>query len=93
MPQWMMFFHGATCQEGVGAGVVFVSPQWQILLYSFLLSELWSINVAEYQALIIGLQMAIEMGTSQLEIFGDSKLIINQILEQYDVKKEDLIPY
>ncbi|XP_075640452.1 uncharacterized protein LOC142612220 [Castanea sativa] len=37
--------------------------------------------------------MAIEIGISQLEIFGDSKLIINQILEQYDVKKEDLVPY
>ena len=37
--------------------------------------------------------MAIEMGILQLEIFGDSKLIINQILEHYDVKKKDLIPY
>ena len=37
--------------------------------------------------------MAIEMGISQLKIFEDSKLIINQILEHYDVKKEDLIPY
>ena len=27
------------------------------------------------------------------QIFGDSKLVINQILEQFDVKKEDLIPY
>ena len=80
-PPWMMFFNRAAHREGVGTGVVFISPQWQILLYSFLLSELWSINVAEYQALIIGLQMAIEMGISQLEIFGDSKLIINQILE------------
>ena len=50
-------------------------------------------NVAEYQALIISLQIAIEMGILQLEIFGDSKLVINQILEQYDVKKEDLVPY
>uniref|UniRef100_A0A7N2N597 RNA-directed DNA polymerase n=1 Tax=Quercus lobata TaxID=97700 RepID=A0A7N2N597_QUELO len=93
MPSWIMFFDGVARQEGAGAGVVFVSPQRQILLYSFSLSELCSNNVAEYQALIIGLQMAIEMGIAQLEIFGDSKLIINQILEQYDVKKEDLIPY
>ncbi|XP_075660455.1 uncharacterized protein LOC142630347 [Castanea sativa] len=93
MPPWMMFFNGVARQEGVGAGVVFVSPQRQILLYSFSLSELCSSNVVEYQALIIGLQMAIEIGISQLEIFGDSKLIINQILEQYDVKKEDLDPY
>ena len=33
------------------------------------------------------------MGILQLEIFGDSKLVINQILEQYDIKKEDLVPY
>ena len=93
MPPWMMFFDGATRQEGAGAGVVFVSPQRQILLYSFSLSELCSNNVAEYQALIIGLQMAIGMGILQLEIFWDFKLVINQILEQYDVKKEDLVPY
>ena len=89
----MMFFDGAARQEGAGVGVVFVSPQWQILLYSFSLSELCSNNVAEYQALIIGLQMAIKMGILQLEMFGDSKLVINQILEQYDVKKEDPVPY
>ncbi|XP_030969578.1 uncharacterized protein LOC115989840 [Quercus lobata] len=93
MPPWMMFFDGATRQEGAGAGVVFVSPQRQILLYSFSLSELCSNNVAEYQALIISLQMAIEIGISQLEMLGDSKLFINQILKQYDVKKEDLILY
>ena len=93
MPAWMMFFDGAARREGTRAGVVFVSPQRQILLYSFALNELCSNNVVEYQALIIGLQMAIEMGISQLEIFRDSKLVINQILEQYDVKKEDLVPY
>ena len=93
MPPWMMFFDGAARREGARAGVVFIFPQQQILLYSFSLNELCSYNVAEYQALIIGLQMAIEMGISQLEIFRDSKIVINQILEQYDVKKEDLIPY
>ena len=88
-----MFFDGAARREGAGAGVVFISPQRQILLYSFSLSELCSNSVAEYQALIIGLQMAIEIGILQLEIFKDSKLVINQISEQYDVKKEDLVPY
>ena len=33
------------------------------------------------------------MSILHLEIFGDSKLVINQILEQYDVKKEDLVLY
>ena len=56
------FFNGAACQEGAEAGVVFVSPQRQILLYSCSLSKLCFNNVAKYQALIIGLQMAIKMG-------------------------------
>ncbi|XP_075654836.1 uncharacterized protein LOC142625006 [Castanea sativa] len=37
--------------------------------------------------------MTIEIGISHLKVFGDSKLIINQTLDQYDVKKEDLVPY
>ena len=65
MKPWMMFFNGAARREGAGASVVFVSPQWKILLYSFSLSELCSNNVAEYQALITGLQMAIKMDISQ----------------------------
>ncbi|KAM1030458.1 hypothetical protein TB1_033670 [Malus domestica] len=70
-----------------------MSPQRQILPYSFQLNELCSNNVAEYQALIIGLQMAINMEIPALEIYGHSKLIINQLLTEYEVRKDDLVPY
>ncbi|KAM1193003.1 hypothetical protein ACFXTH_013302 [Malus domestica] len=70
-----------------------MSPQRQILPYFFQLSELCSNNIAEYQALIIGLQMVINMEIIALEIYGDSKLIINQLLIEYKVKKDDLVPY
>ncbi|KAM1172911.1 hypothetical protein ACFX2G_023441 [Malus domestica] len=90
---WMMFFDGSARADGAGAGVVFMSPQRQILPYSFQLSELCSNNIAEYQALIIGFQMAINMGITTLEVFGNSKLIINQLLTEYEVRKDDLIPY
>ncbi|KAM2485847.1 hypothetical protein ACFX1W_037986 [Malus domestica] len=55
--------------------------------------ELCSNNVAEYQALIIGLQIAINMEITTLEVYGDSKLIINQLLTEYEVRKDDLVPY
>ncbi|XP_070669143.1 uncharacterized protein [Malus domestica] len=48
---------------------------------------------AGYQALIIGLQMVINMGITALEVFGDSKFIINQLLTKYEVRKNDLVPY
>ncbi|KAM2695361.1 hypothetical protein EV1_039865 [Malus domestica] len=62
-----------------------IFPTWTI--------ELCSNNVAEYQALIIRLQMAIDMEIIALEIYGDSKLIINQLLTEYEVRKDDLVPY
>ncbi|XP_070031803.1 uncharacterized protein [Nicotiana tomentosiformis] len=37
--------------------------------------------------------MELDMKILQLEIYGDSKLTINQLLGIYDVKKEDLFPY
>uniref|UniRef100_A0A803M6B0 RNase H type-1 domain-containing protein n=1 Tax=Chenopodium quinoa TaxID=63459 RepID=A0A803M6B0_CHEQI len=67
-----MYFDGAACHDGVGARVVFVSPKRHVLPYSFVLTQLCSNNMAEYQALILGLQMAVEMGIQDLDVHGDS---------------------
>ncbi|KMS97229.1 hypothetical protein BVRB_7g177470 [Beta vulgaris subsp. vulgaris] len=97
LPPWEMYFDGAARQDGAGAGagagVILISPEKHILTYSFVLTELCSNNVAEYQAFIFGLQMAKEMEIQDLDVYGDSKLVIHQLLNDYDVKKEDLIPY
>ena len=37
--------------------------------------------------------MALDMKISYLEVYGDSKLVINQLLTHYEVKHEGLIPY
>uniref|UniRef100_A0A2N9ERQ0 Uncharacterized protein n=1 Tax=Fagus sylvatica TaxID=28930 RepID=A0A2N9ERQ0_FAGSY len=47
----------------------------------------------QYQALIAGLQMALDMKISYLEVYGDSKLVINQLLTHYEVRNEGLVPY
>ena len=49
--------------------------------------------MAEYHALNLGLEMAIEIGITDLSIYGDSQLVINQLLNEYKVKKEDVVPY
>ncbi|XP_074305356.1 uncharacterized protein LOC141640448 [Silene latifolia] len=93
LPPWQMYFDGAARQDGAGAGVVFVTPQNHIMPYAFTLTQLCTNNMAEYQALILGLQMAIEIGVTDMDIYGGSKLVVNQVLGEYEVKKEDLIPY
>lgn len=49
-------------------------------------------NVAEYRALIRGITRAAELGTDEVELIGDSELVVKQILGQYKVKKPGLKP-
>ena len=49
--------------------------------------------MAEYNALLIGLELAKGLGVKHLEAYNDSKLIINQLTGEYEVKNKDLILY
>jgi len=49
-------------------------------------------NVAEYRALLLGLQRARELGASEVEIVGDSELIAKQVQGLYKVKHEAMRP-
>ena len=48
-------------------------------------------NVAEYRALIAGLERAIELGVSELEVVSDSELLVKQMRGEYRVKNAALI--
>ena len=39
------------------------------------------------------MQIADEIGVKNLKAYGDSKLIVNQVREEYEVRHEDLVPY
>ncbi|KAL0374203.1 UNVERIFIED_CONTAM: hypothetical protein Sradi_3336000 [Sesamum radiatum] len=71
----------------------FISLERQALIYSIVLSELCSNNVAKYQALIINFYMVLDMQIPEIEVYGDSKLVINQLLDIYEVKKDNLVPF
>jgi ribonuclease HI len=47
-------------------------------------------NVAEYRALIAGLEKAIELGVDELEVVSDSELLVRQMQGEYRVKNEAL---
>lgn len=49
-------------------------------------------NVAEYKALIRGIALARELGATELQIHGDSELVVKQMLGQYKVKHPDMKP-
>jgi ribonuclease HI len=43
-------------------------------------------NVAEYKALLLGIEIARDLGTPELELVGDSELIVKQVKGEYKVK-------
>ncbi|MGI8659739.1 MAG: ribonuclease HI family protein [Thermoleophilaceae bacterium] len=49
-------------------------------------------NVAEYRAVLLGLELAAELGASEVEVVNDSELIARQIEGRYKVKHEGLKP-
>jgi ribonuclease HI len=47
-------------------------------------------NVAEYSALVAGLERALELGVDELEVVSDSELLVKQMTGEYRVKNEAL---
>jgi probable phosphoglycerate mutase len=47
-------------------------------------------NVAEYRALVAGLQNALELGVDEVEVVSDSELLVKQMRGEYKVKNEAL---
>lgn len=47
-------------------------------------------NQAEYSALLLGLQAARDLGAKEVEVFGDSELVIFQLLGRYQIRDEKL---
>ena len=76
---WQLFFDGAsrTSPEGniiAGVGVVLIFRHNHVIPHAFSLTEPCSNNVSEYNDLLIGMQLADEIGVKNLEACGDSNL-------------------
>ena len=48
-------------------------------------------NESEYEALIAGLTLAHQMGIENIQVFGDSQLIINKVLGEYQANDGSMI--
>jgi ribonuclease HI len=90
---WKMFFDGASSSKGAGVGVVLVSPSQETISLSYKLEFEVTNNVAEYEALFLGLKAAQEMGIREMVVFGDAELIVQQVKSVYQAKHPRLKNY
>ena len=50
-------------------------------------------NMAEFEAFILGVKIAIDMNVYELLVIGDSDLLIHQVQGEWVVKNPKIIPY
>ena len=77
---WKMYFDGSLMKTGAGVDLLFVSPLGVHMRYVIRIHFAASNNVAEYEALVNGLKIAIELGVRCLDVRGDSQLVIDQVM-------------
>ena len=78
---WTMHFDGAISREGPGVGVDIIAPYCiKRHLFSCKFYFECTNNVAEYEALILGLKIMKELQAKRVHIYGDSELVIKTVL-------------
>jgi ribonuclease HI len=90
---WRMYFDGSLKLQGAGVGILFIAPGGEQLKYALQLSFPASNNVAEYEALIHGLNIAISLGIKRLMVYGDSLVVISQINKDWDCSSDSMGKY
>ena len=73
---WVLKFDGFSTKKSIGAGIVIISPKGIKTTLSFNLSFKCTNNQAKYEALVISLEILIELRVQEVHIIGDSQLVL-----------------
>ncbi|XP_074300202.1 uncharacterized protein LOC141631430 [Silene latifolia] len=76
---WELHVDGASNTKGAGVELVLKSPQGEQIMQAVRCEFKATNNEATYEALILGLQLALEFKISRIEVYSDSQLIINHV--------------
>nr|GFA21545.1 reverse transcriptase domain-containing protein [Tanacetum cinerariifolium] len=86
-------FSGTSYRDGSGAGLILTNPNGVEFTYALRFQFAASNNEAKYEALIVGLRIATQMGVKNIQANVDSKLVANQVLGTYVAKEDNMIKY
>ncbi|GKC81072.1 reverse transcriptase domain-containing protein [Tanacetum coccineum] len=76
---WILFTDGSSCTYGSGAGLILTNLEGMKFTYALRFRFDATNNGAEYEALIVGLRIAEQMGVKNLQANVDSRLMANQV--------------
>jgi ribonuclease HI len=80
-------------KTGAGASLLFISPLVEHMGYVICLHFPASNDMAEYEALLCSLRIAIETGIKRLDVRGDSQLVIDQVIKNASCHDDKMEAY
>ena len=90
-------FDGVANHSGYGISVLLISPHSdhipRYVRLAFSDRHPATNNIVEYEACILELETALELGIRQMEVFGDSNMVLRQIQGEWKIRDVKLRPY
>ncbi|XP_074351517.1 uncharacterized protein LOC141690633 [Apium graveolens] len=85
-PWWILHVDGAVNNNESGAGIILITPEGHRLMSAIHFKFYATNNDAEYEALINGLKLALEVGAMNRIVRSDSELVVNQVNEGFQAR-------
>ncbi|XP_070011452.1 uncharacterized protein [Nicotiana sylvestris] len=89
---WTLFTDGSSNVKGAGLGIILVPPTGETIRQAIKCHPITN-NEAEYEVVIAGLELALELGIEQVLIKSDSQLVVNQMLGTYKAREARMQQY
>jgi ribonuclease HI len=86
--KWVVYVDGSSTKKKGGAGIVLFTPDGEKLSSSLRLEFKTTNNEAEYEAVVAGLELALELGVDSVEIRSDSQVIVGHIRGEFEPREK-----
>ncbi|XP_077232287.1 uncharacterized protein LOC143868340 [Tasmannia lanceolata] len=92
-PLWEVYVDGSSNRGGCGAGLILTGPNSFTADYALRFGFRASNNEAEYEFLLAGMNLAVQVKAQRLKAYYDSQLVTNQIQGTYEARDKRMIKY
>jgi ribonuclease HI len=91
---WETFVDGASNSSGSGAGVILTNPSRAVEIQcAFRFDFEATNNEAEYEAVVLALELACNLDIQHIKVFSDSQLVVGQIEGTFEKREEKMSLY
>ena len=84
---------GSSNTHGSGARIVILTPEGDAIECAMRFDFKATNNQAEHEALLASLRVCVTLEADEIEIFSDSQVVVNQVLDEYQARDGCMMTY